>query len=168
VTILSLWLSASLWAQNLDSARLLHPPPDTWPLYHGDYSGKRHSSLAQITPDNVANLALSWVFQTNQSSMIKSTPLVVDGVIYFKKYPDRYRLIHVKDFLPNGAPTTEVMGPRRPKGTELGRGHIDYKPIFAAAGAAGIEYYFSEQEPPIEGMTAIDAARVNYGYMLNL
>ena len=57
------------------------------------------------------------------------------------------------------------MGPNRPTGTELGRGHIDYKPIFAAAGPAGVEYYFSEQEPPIKDMTALEAAKVNYEYM---
>jgi alcohol dehydrogenase (cytochrome c) len=43
--------SALLWsafpgsvkAQNVDAAMLLHPPTDSWPSYHGDYTGKRHS-----------------------------------------------------------------------------------------------------------------------------
>jgi alcohol dehydrogenase (cytochrome c) len=78
-----LFPAALLSAQNVDSERLLHPTPDSWPLYHGDYTGKRHSALAQITSGNVANLALSWVFQTGQTAMIKSTPLVADGMIYF-------------------------------------------------------------------------------------
>jgi sugar phosphate isomerase/epimerase len=86
-------------------------------------------------------------------------------VSYFRKYPNRYRMIHVKDFLLNGKPTTDLNGPDRPKGTELGRGSIDYKPIFAAAGPAGIKYFFSEQEPPVVGMTELEAAKVNYGYM---
>ena len=37
-----------------------------------------------------------------------------------------------------------MCGPNLPTGTELGRGFIDYHPIFAAAGAAGVQYYFSE------------------------
>lgn len=86
-------------------------------------------------------------------------------VNYFQKYPGRYRMIHVKDFLLTGTPTTDLMGPDRPKGTELGKGHIDYKPIFAAAEKAGVEYFFSEQEPPIVGMTELEAAKVNYDYM---
>jgi sugar phosphate isomerase/epimerase len=86
-------------------------------------------------------------------------------VNYFRKYPNRYRMIHVKDFLLTGKPTTDLMGPDRPKGTELGKGSIDYRPIFAAAGLAGVQYYFSEQEPPIAGMTELEAAKVNYGYM---
>jgi len=86
-------------------------------------------------------------------------------VSYFQKYPNRYRMIHVKDFLLTAKPTTNLIGADRPKGTELGKGHIDYKPIFAAAGPAGVEYFFSEQEPPIVGMTELEAAKVNYDYM---
>ena len=62
---------------------LLHPPADSWPGYHGDYSGRRHSSLTQITPQNVKNLALAWAFQTDQLAQIKSSPLLVDGILYF-------------------------------------------------------------------------------------
>jgi sugar phosphate isomerase/epimerase len=89
-------------------------------------------------------------------------------VEYLKKYPGRYRMIHVKDFMGGAKPTTALMGPDAPKGTELGRGSIDYKPIFAAAARTGVEYYFSEQEPPITGMTALDAAKVNYEYMRSI
>lgn len=73
----------SLMAQNLSAADLLKPPPNSWPGYHGDYSGRRHSSLTQITPQNVGNLGLAWAFQTNQTATIKSSPLLVDGVLYF-------------------------------------------------------------------------------------
>ncbi|MBN9616072.1 MAG: acido-empty-quinoprotein group A, partial [Acidobacteriales bacterium] len=65
-------------AQNLTSAGLLKPTADSWPTYHGDYTGRRHSSLTQITKENVQNLGLAWAFQTNQGAAIKSSPLVVD------------------------------------------------------------------------------------------
>lgn len=58
-------------------------PGDGWPTYHGDYSGRRHSALTQITPANVGGLTLAWAFQTSQTAAIKSSPLVVDGVMYF-------------------------------------------------------------------------------------
>jgi alcohol dehydrogenase (cytochrome c) len=61
----------------------LNPPADTWPGYHGDYSAKRHSKLTQISPANVDKLGLAWAFQTNQTATIKSSPLLVDGVLYF-------------------------------------------------------------------------------------
>ena len=72
-----------LKSQDLENSALLHPPADSWPLYHGDYSGRRHSPLTQITPQNVGKLALSWAFQTNQPAQIKSSPLLVDGIVYF-------------------------------------------------------------------------------------
>ena len=55
-------------------AALLKPPADSWPTYHGDYSGRRHSRLKQITPDNVHQLTLAWAFQTGQPGGIKAQP----------------------------------------------------------------------------------------------
>lgn len=70
-------------AQGVESLTLLHPPEDSWPSYHGDYTGERHSRLMQITPENVSDLGLAWAFQTGQNFPIKSSPLLVDGVLYF-------------------------------------------------------------------------------------
>jgi alcohol dehydrogenase (cytochrome c) len=70
-------------AQRVNTTTLLNPPADSWPSYHGDYSGQRHSALTQITPRNVRNLGLSWAFQTNQTATIKASPLLVDGILYF-------------------------------------------------------------------------------------
>src|SRR5215468_9675766 len=64
------------------AAAQLKPPTDSWPTYHGDYSGQRHSPLTQITPENVSQLALAWAFQTGQSASIKATPIVVNGMLY--------------------------------------------------------------------------------------
>jgi alcohol dehydrogenase (cytochrome c) len=75
--------SCPLSGQSLENSQMLKPSPDTWPNYHGDYSGRRHSALTQITPENVRGLTPSWVFQTNQPAAIKSTPLLVDGILYF-------------------------------------------------------------------------------------
>ena len=75
--------SAVLLAQGVNTQTLLRPPANSWPGYHGDYSGRRHSSLTQITPQNVKSLSLAWAFQTNQGSDIKSSPLLVDGILYF-------------------------------------------------------------------------------------
>ncbi|HMC75988.1 MAG TPA: acido-empty-quinoprotein group A, partial [Vicinamibacterales bacterium] len=66
----------------LEPATLLAPPADTWPTYHGDYSGRRHTKLAAITPENVNQLTLAWAFQTGQTDSIKATPIVVNGIAY--------------------------------------------------------------------------------------
>ncbi len=69
-------------AQGLDPEALLQPPTDTWATYNGDYSGRRYSPLSDINQANVATLTLRWAFQTH-SVGLKSTPLEVNGVLYF-------------------------------------------------------------------------------------
>src|SRR5262245_31171737 len=66
---------AAAIAQSVDPSALLKPARDSWPTYHGDYTGKRHSTLTQITPANVHQLTLAWAFQTNQPQQIKGTPI---------------------------------------------------------------------------------------------
>jgi alcohol dehydrogenase (cytochrome c) len=76
--------------QGLDPQTILHPTPDSWPTYNGDYSGKRFSSLKQINKDNVGLLAMVWAFQTDVTTGpgLKSTPLLVDGTLYFTEPDD--------------------------------------------------------------------------------
>jgi alcohol dehydrogenase (cytochrome c) len=80
LVILGLCLAAS--AQTIDPTLLLHPPADSWLTYHGDYSGRRHTSIAQITPENVINLAQAWRFQTGGTQQIKASPIVAAGKLY--------------------------------------------------------------------------------------
>jgi alcohol dehydrogenase (cytochrome c) len=75
-------------AQALDPKKLLEPPVDTWPTYNGDYSGRRFSPLSKISPENVQALSLAWVLRTSTTTgdlggAVKSTPLVVNGILYF-------------------------------------------------------------------------------------
>jgi alcohol dehydrogenase (cytochrome c) len=49
----------------LDPARLLRPLSDSWPTYSGDYSGRRYSTLTQITQANVKQLTLAWTTRLN-------------------------------------------------------------------------------------------------------
>ncbi len=84
---------------------------------------------------------------------------------YFKKYINRFPMIHVKDFLPpRKAIAADDPAPEYP-GAELGHGIIDYKPIFAAANKAGLQHYFAEQEGPFVRMSQLDAARQAYAYL---
>lgn len=85
---------------------------------------------------------------------------------YFKKYPDRFPLIHVKDFLRDAAATPGSTLPMA--GAELGHGVVDYKPIFAAAKKAGLQHYFVEQEGPFSRMDPLQAAQVDYAYLHSL
>ena len=59
--------------------------PSRWLMYSGDYTGRRHSPLKQITPENVGRLAAQWTFQAEGMIIgrgFESTPLMLDGVLY--------------------------------------------------------------------------------------
>jgi sugar phosphate isomerase/epimerase len=86
-------------------------------------------------------------------------------VEFFWRYPKRYRVIHIKDFPAGTKVTTAMGGADAPHPTELGRGHIDYKPVLAAAKRAGVEHFFVEQDPPMAGMTPLEAAAIDYSYL---
>lgn len=81
--VIAIVFAPVLAGQKVDATTLLDTPAGSWPTYHGDYSGKRHSALTQISPRNVSRLNLAWAFQTNQTAAIKSTPLFADGILYF-------------------------------------------------------------------------------------
>ena len=56
--------------------------PQNWLTYSGNYSSTRYSPLNQITPANVKNLKLQWVYQSPVAGNWQTTPLVVDGMMY--------------------------------------------------------------------------------------
>ena len=89
VVLLSFSAPTLFRGQMLDPAKLSQPPIDTWPTYNGDYSGRRFSTLDKINSSNVHGLSVAWIFRTNVSeqrgapTQIKSTPLEVNGILYF-------------------------------------------------------------------------------------
>jgi alcohol dehydrogenase (cytochrome c) len=57
--------------------------PENWLTYGGDYSGRRYSELQQVNATNVSRLAPAWVFQTQLAGKFETTPLVINGIMYF-------------------------------------------------------------------------------------
>ena len=62
--------------------------PQNWLTYSGSTLSQRYSTLDQITPKNVQNLELQWVYQTRSLQKFEATPLVVDGVMYTVQAPN--------------------------------------------------------------------------------
>ncbi len=88
-----------------------------------------------------------------------------DPVAYFKKYPGRFPLLHIKDLTP-GHPPTRTLDAKMGLFAEVGHGTIDWKRIFAAAPTGGLKHYFVEQDfcehPPVESI------RMSYEYLHKL
>jgi sugar phosphate isomerase/epimerase len=71
-----------------------------------------------------------------------------DPLKYFAKYPGRFEQWHIKD-MDKEVPT---------RNTEVGRGSIDFKSIFAKAKLAGMKHFYVEQE--YFAGRSIDSAKV--------
>ena len=80
---------ATLHAQ-VSFDRILHADkePQNWLTYSGTPFNQRYTPLAQITPANVKNLELQWVWQAKSLEKFEATPLVVDGVMYTVQAPN--------------------------------------------------------------------------------
>ena len=66
--------------------------PGDWPTYNGDPGGNRHSSLRQITAENVGRMRLKWVFPAGNARNLRTTPVVVDGIMYVTAPNEVYAL----------------------------------------------------------------------------
>jgi sugar phosphate isomerase/epimerase len=74
-------------------------------------------------------------------------------------HPKRFSLLHIKDF--KAAEAGQEPGQR--VSTELGKGVVDFKPVFAAAKKIGIRYAIVEQEE--FDMPAADALKIDLQFM---
>lgn len=93
VSVLGAIVCGFLTGQGLDRSTLtlFKQPADVWPTYNGDYSGRRFSEISQIDQSNVNLLKIEWAYRISGvgpqrgvgSPTIKSTPLLVNGVLYF-------------------------------------------------------------------------------------
>ena len=75
-----------------------------------------------------------------------------DPLAYFRKYPGRFRMVHVKDM--DGSPAKKMV--------DVGQGVIDWKGIFAQSREAGIEHYFVEHDYATDPFATIAAS---YAYL---
>ena len=87
-----------------------------------------------------------------------------DPLTYFKRYPGRFPLVHVKDVkrLPHLTPeqlaTFDAKELEANDMTEVGSGVIDWKRIFSHADEAGIQHYFVEHDSPKDPFASIAAS----------
>jgi len=79
-----------------------------------------------------------------------------DPLQYFRKYPGRFPMVHVKDMKKGG---------ERPQMVDVGLGDIDFRGIFARRDEAGIRHFFVEHDEPSDPMASIT---VSYQYLKSL
>ncbi|MFT4565360.1 MAG: sugar phosphate isomerase/epimerase [Saprospiraceae bacterium] len=80
-----------------------------------------------------------------------------DPIEYLKKYPNRFRLCHVKDRMKNA-------GDEHSASCDLGTGIIDYPKILKVAEEMGMKYYILEQER-YDNSTPLKSAKAGAAYL---
>jgi len=83
-----------------------------------------------------------------------------DPAEYLKKYPNRFKLCHVKDRMKDA-------GDERQASCDLGTGIIDYPSILKVAADTGMEYFIMEQER-YDNSTSIKSAEAGAEYLKKL
>lgn len=81
-----------------------------------------------------------------------------DPVAWLQKYPNRFKLCHIKDRLKTARPGEEDAS------TEVGAGSIDFKKILSAAQKTGMEYYIVEQEK-YDNSTPLKSVEASANYL---
>lgn len=83
-----------------------------------------------------------------------------DPVALFRRYPQRFNAMHVKDV----AATTKPNIQARQDPAEVGRGIIDWPRVMPAAYRAGVRRFFVEQEPPFD-RPPLEAVKLSFDYL---
>jgi len=114
--------------------------------------------LAETDPKLVAmEMDLCWISVAGK-----------DPLAYFEKYPGRFPLVHVKDWVKDASSPTAYQGAMGQsvkfggRMADVGQGSIDWKNLFAHSEKAGIQHYFVENDYP---KSAFDDIKVSYDYL---
>jgi sugar phosphate isomerase/epimerase len=83
-----------------------------------------------------------------------------DPLAYFKRYPGRFPLVHVKDWQGQGGKMDEQATRMR----NVGQGDVDFKRIFAQSDEAGIKHYIVEND----AAKSTDDIASSYKYLTDL
>jgi len=93
-----------------------------------------------------------------------------DPVSYFEKYPGRFPMVHVKDYVNDPNSTSSYAGATgsvefKGRLADVGKGIVDWKRIFAQSEIGGIKHYFVEND---DAKTPFEDIKISYDYLSKL
>ena len=94
-----------------------------------------------------------------------------DPLAYFDKYPGRFPLVHVKDWVKDASTPSAYQGAMGQsvkfggRMADVGQGSIEWKNLFAHSAKAGIQHYFVENDDP---KSAFEDIKISYDYLAKL
>lgn len=123
-----------------------------------------HNHDFEFSKDEEGNVVLDYLLEHCDKSVVNFqmdlywvTKAGQDPVAYFKRYPGRFKLWHVKDMDDQG------------RFAPVGKGHIDFKRILANKKLSGMQYYYVEQdmcfnETPLEAILISHKGLADIGF----
>ena len=77
-------------------AMLVHPDPQDWLIYRGNYQGWSHSGLSQINDHNVGQLQLKWSWAMNEGGENATGPTIHDGMMFLANTSNTVQALNAK------------------------------------------------------------------------
>lgn len=123
-----------------------------------------HNHDFEFNKDDEGNVVLDYLLEHCDKSIVNFqmdlywvTKAGQDPVDYFKRYPGRFKIWHVKDMDDQG------------RFAPVGKGHIDFKRVLAEKKLSGMQYYYVEQdacfnETPLEAIVISHKGLANIGF----
>ncbi|MEI7588453.1 MAG: sugar phosphate isomerase/epimerase [Chitinophagia bacterium] len=124
--------------------------------YHNhDYSFK---AMNGIVPQDVMMQSTNPATVDFEMDMYWTVVAGVDPIAYMKKFPNRFKLVHVKDLAKTATGEESCI---------IGKGAIDYMTLLPEANEQGVQYYIVEQEA-YTGTNELDCAKQDAAYLKTL
>jgi sugar phosphate isomerase/epimerase len=123
-----------------------------------------HNHDFEFNKDDEGNVVLDYLLEHCDKSIVNFqmdlywvTKAGQDPIDYFKRYPGRFKIWHVKDMDDQG------------RFAPVGKGHIDFKRVLAEKKLSGMQYYYVEQdacfnETPLEAIVISHKGLANIGF----
>lgn len=117
-------------------------------LYHNhDFEFKKDKDGIVPIDYLLENCNPDWV--NFQMDLYWATKAGADPVVYFDKYPGRFKMWHVKDMDEQG------------RFAPVGRGNIDFARILAQKEKSGMKYYMVEQDKTFDGLQPLEVIKIS-------
>lgn len=118
-------------------------------LYHNhDFEFKKNE--AGIVPIEYLLENCNPKYVNFQMDMYWVTKAGAEPIAYFKKYPKRFKMWHVKDMDNEG------------RFAPVGQGNIDFSKILAQKKLSGMKYYMVEQDQTFDDMKPLEAIKISH------
>jgi sugar phosphate isomerase/epimerase len=88
-----------------------------------------------------------------------------DPLAIIKSAPQRFPLLHFKDFAVLSPSVIELGTDRQKEIVDLGQGIVPFKKFVAEAKKFGVERYIVDHDPPFKNQTALEVAKIDFDYL---